>query len=76
VSGIHYPLELSIPDKVYHIGGNAALMGLRFAASGANVLLGGAIGPEALQLIRQNHLPDSGNMTFAVSEVRIVANRP
>lgn len=50
-------------EKVYHIGGNAALMGIRFAAEGANVLLGGAIGPEAAKLISEARV--SEKMSFA-----------
>lgn len=44
-------------------------MGLRFAATGANVLLGGAIGPEALKLITETHSQEKGEISFA-SNVR------
>lgn len=44
-------------------------MGLRFASSGAAVLLGGAVGPEASKLISENKSKEKGEVTYA-SHVR------
>lgn len=44
----------SVQDKQWSIGGNAALMGIKFARTGAQVLLGGAVGKHTKPLLPPN----------------------